>query len=1155
MRNVKNITKLLVCLLLSYLPLLSTAQCPDPNASNPTGFSCDAIPVTIQEKIPTTGTGVLTSGWTQANSEGGSANTDDWRAGFNGGNDACGLPMHSNMPDVVPFVQARLGINDDVSNPFPTGNKENAQQDGWLMIPISYDCIDFRFGGVDKGEASALYAGTACDNMTFVGENNTLITGLTNDFSYALPSDLTIVSSPSCDYFLIRIRLYHNDPAFDESNSEVEWDVGEGFEIIPTGYLLPVSDHTANDLIPASITEMDGASLTGLYDEYEKLWTVPADCNLAPTSLINIPYICYAVSQNTAVSCSPCQIELQELGCICDNTANTFSGISPKSVTAYQQTLLVSSVVDAAYTISGVTGLLSGPTLVNNTNPDVVEYSYTVSPNVAYSFSLTGMTSGVTVVHSGGCALADDCNCPAKAEICGDNLDNDFDGQVDGADSDIVGNCMLDCAAIPLQVQGKVPVTDGQVLLQIWSETCGNFCCTGLANTQQSPVGLAATVGGEATNGSRPLIIPFTTTMGTGTGYNPSTLPKHKSGAAGCVEQNISLGIEENLLADKLSRGRGDQVQMDAWLILPPSITCIDLRLNHPNAHDAGALFLGSTIGDMDFIGASWGLQGSYTHDTNVEGSTTQSSSNFNYDALADGVVETTPDANCPDCGFYVVRARWYGSDVSAFMKGYVEWNYGEGWENIPQANLQSVGTTAADADTDNNKPTSLATSPAFCIYKDGDGDLFTTEGKPYSLRSRYCEKIQEIICFECPEQLTACVADCIEELISPSAVVADTFPTCFLEVFNLTPKSIASTGTLLTKFWDGNEGIGFNRSIANAPISVAFSQFLASPDCPNCLPQHPNSPTGTYASSTLGIDDAALAAADTDGDIYDPSQANLNGGENAQQDGWILIPSNVSCIDFQLGGGAHYDASRLYLGINIDSMQLLGENTNRQGESDISTFSYEVPANAPVIDATCANFLLPLRAVRLRFYHHDNSLRSNTIVKWNVGRGFVDIPATHIRSVADECDNTLPAVPTYTNGTSTKVVRDERGRFFLYADFPASQPLYGNYEAEALEIDRFDTEDCYSLSAVCGSGMEASEDPKAICSTCRNPYLSIADPCICLDNGGVGIGQFAETVQVTGPSGRTWYIKSVSGLSQAPAGAFPPATGTLYPIVHLLQA
>jgi hypothetical protein len=389
-----------------------------------------------------------------------------------------------------------------------------------------------------------------------------------------------------------------------------------------------------------------------------------------------------------------------------------------------------------------------------------------------------------------------------------------------------------------------------------------------------------------------------------------------------------------------------------------------------------------------------------------------------------------------------------------------------------------------------------------------------------------------------------------VEAFVDSKGALADTFPVCFLEVFQLTPKIIANTGTLLTQFWDGNEGLGFNRSMVNEGITAAFPLFTSERNCPNCLPQHPHTPTGLIQVPTLGINDSIFIDKDTDGDVYAPHISNLNGGENVQQDGWLLIPTNVSCIDFELGGDGKNDASRLYLGTHIDSMYLVGDQINPLGTTQNATFSYQVPANAPIIDADCANLLLPLRALRLRFYHHDNALRSNTIVKWNLGNGMVHIPATHLRNVENECSNTLPAAPTYTDGTPSKVVRDENGRFFIYEDFPDEQPTNGNYIIKSIEVDRFGTKDCYALERICGTAAEDIEDPKGVCSGCKEPYPSIADPCICLENGGAGIGQFAEEIQVTGPSGQKWYIQSVTGLSQAPNGVFPPEKGQLYPII-----
>lgn len=57
----------------------------------------------------------------------------------------------------------------------------------------------------------------------------------------------------------------------------------------------------------------------------------------------------------------------------------------------------------------------------------------------------------------------------------------------------------------------------------------------------------------------------------------------------------------------------------------------------------------------------------------------------------------------------------------------------------------------------------------------------------------------------------------------------------------------------------------------------------------------------------------------------------------------------------------------------------------------------------------------------------------------------------------------------------------------------------------------------------------------------------TIVDPCNCLANEsspGAGDGQFAETVKVTSQTGETWYIAAVTGLYQAPSGAFPPVSG-----------
>ena len=55
----------------------------------------------------------------------------------------------------------------------------------------------------------------------------------------------------------------------------------------------------------------------------------------------------------------------------------------------------------------------------------------------------------------------------------------------------------------------------------------------------------------------------------------------------------------------------------------------------------------------------------------------------------------------------------------------------------------------------------------------------------------------------------------------------------------------------------------------------------------------------------------------------------------------------------------------------------------------------------------------------------------------------------------------------------------------------------------------------------------------------------TIFDPCECLNNASsasVKDGQFSEKVQISSQSGEVWYISTVTGFYQAPAGVFPPA-------------
>ena len=140
-----------------------------------------------------------------------------------------------------------------------------------------------------------------------------------------------------------------------------------------------------------------------------------------------------------------------------------------------------------------------------------------------------------------------------------------------------------------------------------------------------------------------------------------------------------------------------------------------------------------------------------------------------------------------------MVRARWYGSDVSIWSNAPVQWNIGNGWENIPREYIQSVGTTAAAADTDNNKPNMLRDLAPYCAYLDADGDLFSQNGNFFALDPTRCERILNSECLTCPDNLFACEFEeenCLDPAVDATNTTVQQSPECFFKVVRVTPRT-----------------------------------------------------------------------------------------------------------------------------------------------------------------------------------------------------------------------------------------------------------------------------------------------------------------------------------------------------------------------------
>ena len=1099
------------------LELLEANCAIDDNNCTP-DFLCDAVPVAVEYYEPM-GTGCLYSTyWYDQTSF--PINDDDpgnqWSAIFSG-TDAFGLPAHPGTPtntaencglDWLGDNEGTIDFDDEAGG---ANEDEQLQMDGWLYVASHIECIQFRVGSSATDHSVGFYAGTDLNNMTLVAEENDEQAGGSNNSngvvgSYCIPSSVS-TTRDQCGWKILRVRIYAHDddtaydPAIDWSfNGGLTWDVVEEQWFVaatsaddntpPTGVSMG-----GGGCNPVPTTQVDSDNV--LADLAGKLWQIPNNCNSAPTNLYEpnipngnnaeegdhlslIPY-CIVYNDDVAIDCEPCAIDLEVEGCACSNPENIFASDCIQSVSSYKQTLYINSEINTSYTItqsSGISGL-AGPFMTAGTSET---YTFFVTPGTPYSITVMGDQSMTSQTFEGLCSAPDDCNCPLQPEICGDGLDNDCDGDVDEADSDIVGNCTLDCGPglTAVEIQGREMVLDGHMTHQVWSRECGN---TGCCPSSINPHSCALTA--------------FTCTDVNG-------LPQHNSacgpadpcapmggpqGAAGCTGNDVfTLLGSTHRQAPQFYSTAPEQTQLDGWLVLPPGITCFALKVNHPKAWDAQAIYMGAGIASMNFVGASsFPPAENYSDAVDCQNDTNNNPNitgeDFQYD-ISSGATPVT----VAGCTWNVIRVRAYIFDESWYHNTPVLWNIGNGFEVIPSRYLQSVGVDGWD--TDNNKPSAsdvIETAP-FCAYQDADGDLFLQNGDFYTLNERKCEQVVSNDCLNCPPSLYACVEDdgsCIIPVVVDGTPVQEV-PECVFEVFQITPRIItpAMGAGLTTIYWDHDQANCVSSQIINESVFCAFNGYSESPaTCPGCLPQHPDygNATGTLTLSTLGVNGTDLPD-DIDNDNFEITALNRRSGENAQQDGWLLVPEGIECIEFRIAS-PQWDAGALYLGTSINNMTLVGENVNANGNNPVDTFYYEIPAGAPTVD--CAPCVNPLEYLRVRTYHHDNNMGANTVWEWNLGNGFVNVPTSHLFPAADQCDDTPPgACPSISDGTPFLAVQDDNGRWFDYASIP------NVYQNPFDLTDQVFIEPCSLIEPVCGTAL-SSLDTRGICSVCIIPGLA----------------------------------------------------------------
>ncbi len=1062
------------------LILLETEYAIDDNACQPE-FTCDAFPVEIQYYEPA-GTGCLYSTyWYDQTSF--TINDPDpgnqWSAIFSG-TDAFGLPAHPGTPTTaaencglewlgdnegdIDFDDEAGGANED----------EQLQLDGWLYIADQIECIQFRIGSSATDHSVALYLGADLNSMSLITEENDEQAGGSNNANgvvgtFCIP-DNAATTVDDCGWKVIRVRIYAHDddtaydPAVDWSfNGGLTWDVVEEQWFVAA---TSASDNTApvgtgtGGCNPVTHCLIDSDEV--LVDESGNIWPA-GNCTSAPNNLYEpnipnggtcfgdanaeegdhfalIPY-CIVYNDEPSFTCNICEIDLQVDGCACANPDNVFSSACPQDVTQYKQTLTINSETNNSYTVTGM-GIVGAITTVDGVGEEQT-FTFFVTPGTPYTITVVGDDTGVTQIFEGVCEAPNDCNCPSMPEICGDGLDNDCDGLVDGADPDIAGDCVLDCTPDPVIIEGKNLCLDGFLTHQVWSRECGNTgCCPSSINPHSCALAAfpCVDVNGLPAHFNQCNTIPANP-------CNPA--PPGPAGQAGCTGNDVFtlLGSTHNQ-ARQFYSTRPEQTQLDGWLVVPPGLTCFELKVNHPRAWDAQAVYMGAGVASMNLIGAT-SFPPLYNTDNEAscqadDGSNALGSDVFNYDVTTDGSTPIVVDG----CTWHVVRVRAYIFDESWYHVTPVQWNFGNGFQTIPRQYFQSVGPDGWD--TDNNKPTSanIIDAAPFCAFQDMDGDLFNAQGELIALDPFRCEQIGTSTCLDCPPFYNEAL--CPDDVCVSTPATddnGDLLPVqldCDLYLYEITPMVIddnTSPGTgLLTRYWDHDDGNCTSTQLENESIFCAFNgtngasgsctvNSTGDDNCPTCLPSHPNFDNPTEAdliTPTLGNAIHNQAANDVDGDDFVLGALNRRSGENVQQDGWLLVPPGVSCIGFRINSPS-WASGALYLGTGINDMTFVGEWINRNGNNREDIFYFDVPVSAQTVNCPdCDN--QDFTMLRVRTYTHDNNMFANTIWDWNVNGVWAQVPRAHLFPVPDHCSDALPIdiCPTYTTGTVFTAIHED---------------------------------------------------------------------------------------------------------------------------------
>ncbi len=270
--------------------------------------------------------------------------------------------------------------------------------------------------------------------------------------------------------------------------------------------------------------------------------------------------------------------------------------------------------------------------------------------------------------------------------------------------------------------------------------------------------------------------------------------------------------------------------------------------------------------------------------------------------------------------------------------------------------------------------------------------------------------------------------------------------PTCPVKLVQINGFSPNGDGVLFTQVWRDTEAVDKNGNGNNRGLQEQIDSIFTGFDAFG-LPLHPNQVSTTINWPTLGITYSASGSEPTSSSIqylWPKCTGNCNGNnadrgvEQAQQDGWLIIPDSIQCIEFRVRG-IYGKSMSLYLSQDgtMANMVKVIEAFDSAGVSG-AVATWTIPVNLPISDLGQG-----FRYTRLRLYHHDALNLADTRVQWDIGDGLVNIPPQYIQSVPS-----ADAVVNQPSGMKRQggefAFRDTLG-FLFGADYPGptlGQPI-----------------------------------------------------------------------------------------------------------------